>query len=74
MKELSSDAVTLSAGEFQARAQRDRERAKRRAESEEGLRRQVEFGGLDVGTVVMAIVCLVALLIFFLAITPSGTW
>ncbi|WP_143138457.1 hypothetical protein [Lentzea waywayandensis] len=60
--------------EFQARAQRDRERAKRREESEEGLRRQVESGGLDVGMVVMAVVVLVALLIFFLAITPSGTW
>ncbi|MDX8140690.1 hypothetical protein SK854_01105 [Lentzea sp. BCCO 10_0061] len=56
--------------EFQARAQRERERAKRRADSEEGLRRQ----HLDVGMVVMVIVCLVALLIFFLAITPSWTW
>jgi len=60
--------------EFQARAQRDRERAKRRADSEEGLQRQVESGGLDMGMVVMAIVVLVGLLIFFLAITPSGTW
>ncbi|MEU3643899.1 hypothetical protein AB0E59_11020 [Lentzea sp. NPDC034063] len=48
--------------------------AKRREESEAGLRRQIEAGGLDVGMVVMAVVVLVALLIFFLAITPSGTW
>jgi hypothetical protein len=57
---------------YSTRAQRGSDR-KRRAENDADLIRRVKSGGLDPGIVVMAIIVLVALLVFFLSITPSGT-
>ncbi|MFJ5985221.1 hypothetical protein [Lentzea sp. NPDC092896] len=60
--------------EFQARAQRERERATERAERASRPRPEAGSGGLDVGMVVTVIVGLAAFLVFVLAITPSWTW